>query len=66
MLYHERERKIKENANSVYIVYLLTKLRIIFDEAFLLTSVYLYPAGEALRVFMDFALKLPIQKLRCI
>ena len=34
MLYHEKERKNKENANSVYIVYLLTKLCIIFDEAF--------------------------------
>ena len=34
MLYHERERKNKENANFVYIVYLLTKLCNIFDEAF--------------------------------
>ena len=39
MLYHERERKNKECANFVYIVYLLTKLCNIFDEAFLLTSV---------------------------
>ena len=34
MLYHERERKNKENANFVYIVYLLTKLCNSFDEAF--------------------------------
>ena len=34
MLYHERERKNKGNANFVYIVYLLAKLRNIFDEAF--------------------------------
>ena len=34
MLYHEKERKNKENANFVYIVYLLTKLCNIFDEAF--------------------------------
>ena len=34
MLYHERKRKNKENANFVYIVYLLTKLCNIFDEAF--------------------------------
>ena len=41
MLYHERERKNKENANCLYIVYLLTLLCNIFDEAFLLTSVYI-------------------------
>ena len=41
MLYHERERKNKENANFVYIVYLLTKLCNIFDDAFLLTSIYI-------------------------
>ena len=40
MLYHEKERENKKNANFVYIVYLLTKLSNIFDEAFLLTSVY--------------------------
>ena len=34
MLYHERERENKKNANFVYIVYLLTKLCKIFDEAF--------------------------------
>ena len=34
MLYHERERKNEENANFVYIVYLLTRLCNIFDEAF--------------------------------
>ena len=34
MLYHERERENKKNANFVYIVYLLTKLMNIFDEAF--------------------------------
>ena len=34
MLYHERERKSKENANFVHIVYLLAKLGNIFDEAF--------------------------------
>ena len=34
MLYHERERKNKENANFVDIVYLLAKLCNIFDEAF--------------------------------
>ena len=42
MLYHERERENKKNANFLYIVYLLTKLMNIFDEAFLLTSVYIY------------------------
>ena len=35
MQYHERERKNKENAHFVYIVFLLTKLCNIFDEAFL-------------------------------
>ena len=40
MLYHERARKNKENANCVLIVYLLAKLCNIFNEAFLLTSVY--------------------------
>ena len=34
MLYHERERKNKKNANFIYIVYLLTRLCNIFDEAF--------------------------------
>ena len=34
MLHHERERKNKENAYFVYIVYLLTRLCNIFDEAF--------------------------------
>ena len=34
MLYHERERKMKENANFIHIVYLLAKLCNIFDEAF--------------------------------
>ena len=34
MLYHENERKNKENANFVYILYLLAKLCNIFDEAF--------------------------------
>ena len=34
MLYHERERENKKNAKFVYIVYLLTKLCNIFDEAF--------------------------------
>ena len=34
MLYHERERKNKESAIFIYIVYLLTKLCNIFDEAF--------------------------------
>ena len=34
MLNHERERKNKENANFVHIVYLLAKLCNIFDEAF--------------------------------
>ena len=38
--YHERERKTEENANSVYNVHLLAKLCNIFDEAFLLKSVY--------------------------
>ena len=41
MLYHEREGKNKENASFVNIVYLLAKLCNIFDEAFLLTSVYI-------------------------
>ena len=36
MLYHKRERKNKENANFVYIIYLLTKLCNNFDEAFLI------------------------------
>ena len=34
MLYHERERKNKENANFVHTVYLLAKLRTILNEAF--------------------------------
>ena len=33
MLYHERERKNKENKYFVYIVYLLTKLCNVFNEA---------------------------------
>ena len=41
MLYHERECKNEENANFVQRVYLLAKLCNIFDEAFLLTSVYI-------------------------
>ena len=41
MLYHERKRKNKENANFVYIVYLLTRLCNIFDEAFFIdVSIY--------------------------
>ena len=40
MLYHDREHKNKENVNFVHILYLLAKLCNIFDEAFLLTSVY--------------------------
>ena len=43
MLYHENERKNKENANFVYIVYLLAKLCNIFDEAFFIdVSIYAY------------------------
>ena len=34
MLYHERERKNKENANFVYIVYLLAKLCNNFGDSF--------------------------------
>ena len=34
MLYHERERKIKENANFVHIVYLKAKLCNIVGEAY--------------------------------
>ena len=50
MLYHERERKNKENINFVYIVYLLTKLCNIFDEAFFIDvsikeQLY-YPSSE--------------------
>ena len=41
MLYHERDAYSKENANFIHIVYLLAKLCNIFDEAFLLTSVYI-------------------------
>ena len=45
MLYHERERRNKENANFVYIVYLLTKLCNIFDEAFFIdVSIVSQPA----------------------
>ena len=41
MLNHERERKNEENANFVHIVYLLTKLCNIFDEAFFIeVSIY--------------------------
>ena len=64
MLYHERERKKKENANFVCIVYmyLLTKLCNIFDEAFfidvsiddvstLMTLTFLYYSkGKGLRL----------------
>ena len=43
MLYHERERKNKENANFVLFVYLLAKLCDIFDEAFLIdVSIHVY------------------------
>ena len=38
MLYHERECENKENANFVHIVYLLTKLCNIFDEAFFIDA----------------------------
>ena len=34
MLCHERERKIKEHANFIHIVYLMAKLCNIFDEVF--------------------------------
>ena len=40
MLYHEKDRKNKENAHFIHIVYLLAKLGNSFGEAFLLTSVY--------------------------
>ena len=40
MLYHEKERKNEDYEKFVHIVYLLAKLCNIFDEAFLLTSVY--------------------------
>ena len=41
MLYHERERKNKEKVTFVYIVYLLTKLCNVFDEAFFIdVSIY--------------------------
>ena len=51
MLYHERERINKENANFVHIVYLLAKLCNIFDEAFFIdvriVQVVKYSKGEA-------------------
>ena len=34
MLYHEKDRKNKENAHFIHIVYLLAKLCNIFGEAF--------------------------------
>ena len=41
MLYHERERKNKENAIFIHIVYLLAKLCNIFGEAFFIdVSIY--------------------------
>ena len=43
LLNHKRERKNKENANFVHIMYLLAKLCNIFDEAFFIdVSIYLY------------------------
>ena len=39
MTYYERERKNKKNENQI--VYLLANLCNIFDDAFLLTSVYM-------------------------
>ena len=59
MLYHERERKNKENANFVYIVYLLTKLCNIFDEAFFIDVsihvLFLNPANRAHMVHIGHA-----------
>ena len=42
MLYHERKRKNKGNANFVHIVYLLAKLCNIFEEAFFI-DVSIFP-----------------------
>ena len=39
MLYHEGERKNKENSNFLYIVYLLAKLCNIFDGEFFFIDV---------------------------
>ena len=42
MLYDERERKIRKNANLDHVFYLLAKfIYNIFDEAFQLTSVFI-------------------------
>ena len=41
MLYHERERKNKENANFIHTVYLLAKLYNMFGEAIFIHSVYI-------------------------
>ena len=42
MVYHEKERRNKENANVVHIVYLLAKLRNVFDEVFSIdVSIYI-------------------------
>ena len=41
MLYLERERENKKNVKFVYVVYILTKLCNIFDEAFFIdVSIY--------------------------
>ena len=45
MLNHERERKNKENANFVHIVYLLAKLCNIFDEAFFIDISIVYASS---------------------
>ena len=46
MLYHERERRNKENANFVHIVYPLAKLCTIFDEVFFIDDCILLPRYE--------------------
>ena len=47
MLYHERERENKANANVVQIVYLLAKLCNILDEAFFFIDVSILACNSA-------------------
>ena len=51
MLYHEKERKNKENANFVYIIYLLANLCTIFDEAFFI-DVSIFNLQMHLNIYM--------------
>ena len=55
MLYHEGERKNKENTNFVHIVHLLAKLCNIFDEAFFIDVSITVQAGFVSTEYMHLA-----------